>query len=202
MARGVGELFRRAVAIGIGEVRQFHPRLQLARLVTAPMPKYVGGRARTQVLRIAGFRLGAGTIVFDMPEFTGVGRIHERLTVGEQCLISWGCYLDLEAPVSVGDRVGFSPMVSVITSAHDIGSSYNRVGRLQARPVVIEDGVWLGVRCTILPGVTVHRGAVVAAGAVVTKDVPPDTVVGGVPARVLQTLPGSEREPAAPHEVA
>jgi acetyltransferase-like isoleucine patch superfamily enzyme len=55
-------------------------------------------------------------------------------------------------------------------------------------PIRIEDGVWIGSRVTVLPGVTIGAGAVIAAGAVVNRDVPPDTLVGGVPARVLRHL--------------
>lgn len=58
-------------------------------------------------------------------------------------------------------------------------------------PISIEDGVWVGANATILPGVTVGKGAVVAAGAVVTRDVPPYAVVGGVPARVISEVPGT-----------
>jgi maltose O-acetyltransferase len=58
-----------------------------------------------------------------------------------------------------------------------------------ARPVSIEDGAWIAARVTILPGVTIGRGTVVAAGAVVTRDVPPNTLAAGVPARVKRELP-------------
>jgi maltose O-acetyltransferase len=186
----------RLLLIAFGEVRQMHVRLRLAQIVASPMPKYVGGRVRAQILRLAGFRLGRGTIVFGMPDLTGMGDIYGRLAVGESCLISWGCYFDLEAPITVGNRVGFSPQVSIITSSHDVGSPHSRVGELNPQPIVIEDGVWLGVRCTVLAGVTIHEGAVVAAGALVTKDVPRDTLVGGVPAKILRSLPVEPPPPA------
>ena len=191
-------MVRKALTVAHSELQQFHPRLRLATLLTALLPIYVGSRVRTRALRMAGFRLGDGTLIFGMPTLTGMGNIHDRLLMGRECLVSWGCYFDLEAPVTVGDRVGFSPQVSVITSAHNIGSGHNRVGAMQPQPVVIEDAVWLGVRCTILPGVTIHQGAVVAAGAVVSKDVPKDTIVGGVPARVIRTIDGGNGHPDLP----
>jgi maltose O-acetyltransferase len=190
-----GDALRRAATVAHDEVRQLHPRLRLAAAVGRILPIYVGSRIRSQALRLAGFDLGAGTLLFGTPVLTGVGPIQERLRIGEQCLVSWGCYLDLAGSITVGDRVGFSPQVRVVTSSHELGTEHNRVGEEQPAPVVIEDGVWLGVACTILPGVTVHRGAVVAAGAVVTRDVPANAVVGGVPARVLQVL--DEAGPAA-----
>jgi maltose O-acetyltransferase len=180
--------------VAYSEVSQLHPRLWLARLLLLPLPIYVGSRLRTEVLRLAGFRIGPGCLFFGTPILTGTGNIYERLVLGRECLVSWGCYLDLQAPIHVGDRVGFSPQTSVLTSSHEVGSPYNRVGQLHALPVTIQDGVWLGARCTIMPGVTIHRGAVVGSGAVVTKDVPQNTLVGGVPARVIRSLNGLVKE--------
>lgn len=174
------------------ETQQLHARLLLAKLLLFPLPIYVGSRVRARILRLAGFNIGAGTLFFGTPILTGVGNIYERLSTGRNCLVSWGCYLDLQEKITIGDRVGLSPQISIITSSHAVGSSYNRVGDLQALPVVIKDGVWIGVRCTILPGVTIHEGAVVAAGAVVTKDVPANTIVGGVPAKVIKKLEDSD----------
>jgi maltose O-acetyltransferase len=179
---------QKVLSIIKSEVAQFHPRLRFALLIMAPLPIYVGSRLRTLLLRMVGFQIGKGSMFFGPPILTGTGNIHERLMVGNECLISWGCYLDLQGMVQIGDRVGLSPQVAVITSMHGVGSPHNRVGQMEAQPVRIENGVWLGTRCTILPGVTIHEGAVIAAGAVVTKDVPAHTIAGGVPARVIKHL--------------
>jgi maltose O-acetyltransferase len=185
-------LIKKSLTIAHYEVNQFHPRLRLVNLLSALLPIYVGSRIRTQLLRLAGFRLGSGTLIFGTPTLTGTGNIYEKLIIGRECLVSWGCYLDLQGTITIGDRVGFSPQITVLTSSHEIGSPYNRVGELVALPVRIEDGAWLGARCTILPGVTIHQGAVIAAGTIVTKDVPAHTVVGGVPGRVLRHLNGHQ----------
>jgi acetyltransferase-like isoleucine patch superfamily enzyme len=71
---------------------------------------------------------------------------------------------------------------------HEMGPSASRCGRLVAAPIEVGDGVWLASRVTILPGVAVGKGAVVAAGAVVTQDVAPDTLVAGVPAKFIRDL--------------
>ena len=97
-------------------------------------------------------------------------------------------FLYAKASAAVGPRP--PNIVIIITDDHEIGPPWHRCGDRVARPVVIEDGVWIGARVTLLPGVTIGRGSVVAAGAVVNKDVPPNTLVGGVPARILRTLPG------------
>jgi maltose O-acetyltransferase len=78
--------------------------------------------------------------------------------------------------------VSISPDVTILTAQH---LHDDATFALTSRPVVVEDHVWIGTRATILPGVTVGRGAVVATGSVVTKDVAPLDIVGGVPARPI-----------------
>jgi maltose O-acetyltransferase len=186
--------------IGRDEAAGLHVRLSLATLAVSPLPIYVGSRTRALVLKAIGFRIGDGTMFFGMPRIIGQGHIYDRLTIGEQSLVSWGCYFDLQGQITMGNRVGVSPQVAIVTSLHDMGSHHNRVGPLESRPVIIHDGVWLGTRCMILPGVTIGEGAVVAAGAVVHRDVPPNTVVGGVPARPLRELPVAAAELALTSE--
>jgi maltose O-acetyltransferase len=82
--------------------------------------------------------------------------------------------------------VSISPEVTILTAFHRIDDPKFRV---ESRPVVIEDFVWIGSRATILSGVKLGRGSVVAAGAVVTRDVEPLQIVGGVPARPIGTRP-------------
>jgi len=83
--------------------------------------------------------------------------------------------------------------VTILTVDHEIGPPDERCGTEVAAPVEIGDGCWLGSHVTILPGVRVGEGAIVAAGSLVTRDVAPNMLVGGVPARVLRNL---EEDPA------
>lgn len=152
----------------------------------------MGSRLRAVVLRWAGFRIGQGTLLFNLPSLTGAGNIYQRLIIGVNCLISVDCYFDLADTITIGDRVGISPHCMLITGNHDFHNQYNRVGNLIPGRINIENGVWLGTRCTILPGVTVGEGAVVGAGAVVTKDVEPNVMVAGVPARVIRSLQNTQ----------
>lgn len=106
----------------------------------------------------------------------------KNITVGEGTIIGDHATLDGRAPLTIGNHVDVASGVWIYNSQHDIHSEDMRP--IEA-PVTIEDYVFIGPRAIILPGVTIGRGAVVAAGAVVTKDVPPRSIVGGVPAQVI-----------------
>lgn len=174
------------------ELAALHPRLYLAQLAALPVPVHVGGRWRALLLRLAGFQIGRGVAFMGMPLITGGKNVYANFSVGNFCWFNVGCFIDAGAPVTLGTHVGVGQQVMLITMSHAIGSAQRRVGPLTAAPITIGDGAWLGARCIILPGVTVGAGAVVAAGAVVTRDVPPDALVAGTPARVVRQLEPEE----------
>lgn len=103
--------------------------------------------------------------------------------------VNRNCCLDVRGGLDIGANVSISPDVTILTAGHDLNDPGFRVS---VRSVVMEDHVWVGTRALILPGVTLGRGCVVAAGAVVTRDVKPMTIVAGTPAR-----PVGERDEAA-----
>jgi acetyltransferase-like isoleucine patch superfamily enzyme len=113
----------------------------------------------------------------------------QNLRIGAGCWINCGCVFHTPALITIGDRVQFGPDVMVLSGSHDIGPRECRAGANADEPVWIGNGCWLGARSVILPGVRIGDGAIVAAGAVVTQDVPPDCLVAGVPARVVRQLP-------------
>ena len=86
--------------------------------------------------------------------------------------------------IEIGNSVQIGPHVTIVTDNHDLKDRYV----LRCRGVRIEDKVWIGAGATIMPGVTVGRNAVIAGGAVVTKDVPENAIVGGNPAKVIRYL--------------
>ena len=90
--------------------------------------------------------------------------------------------------VRIGDNVFIAPNVGLHTAGHPLDSKRRNEGLEYAGPITIEDDVWIGAGVQVCPGVTIHRGAVIAAGAVVTKDVPANTVVAGVPAKVIKKI--------------
>jgi maltose O-acetyltransferase len=170
------------------ELSGLHLRLLLIQILLAPLPIHVGSRLRVYGLRLAGFSIGHSCVMWGTPRITGDRDLYRKLTIGQGCWFNMGCFFDLGAPITIGDRVAFGHQVMIMTNSHDVGAPHQRAAALYAKPVTIEDGAWLGARCTILPGVTIGAGAVVAAGAIVNKDVPPNTLVAGVPARAIKLL--------------
>jgi len=127
-----------------------------------------------------GFELGDGVAIHLGARFDCARGL--RLGVGS--VVNENCRLDSRGGISIGDNVSISAETIILTADHDINATDFR-GR--TRPVVIEDYVFIGTRAMILPGVTLHRGSVVAAGAVVNRDVKALDVVGGVPACSIGT---------------
>jgi len=101
-----------------------------------------------------------------------------------------GIHCRVQGPLIIGNNVMMGPDVMIYTSNHRFDRTDIPMidqGNTEPKAVVIEDDVWIAARAIILPGVRIGKGAVIAAGAVVTKDVPPYTVVGGVPARKIKS---------------
>lgn len=139
---------------------------------------------------------------------SGVWLGSRRLTVGRGTFINGGCRIDNNAEfVHIGARCSLAPEVLILTATHEIGGPLERAGRLRDAPVTIGDGVWIGARAVILPGVTIGDGAVIASGAVVSSDCEAHALYAGVPAvrkRGLRTGPepqSSADERAVPDAV-
>jgi maltose O-acetyltransferase len=108
----------------------------------------------------------------------------ERIVVGEHVIIGDTAFLDGRSGLTIGDNVNVGSHVSIYTREHDVNSpTFAETGG----PVVIGDRAWVSSHSVVLPGITIGEGAVVAAGAIVTKDVPPYTIVGGNPAKPIGT---------------
>jgi maltose O-acetyltransferase len=112
----------------------------------------------------------------------------EGLKLGDQIDIGEYTHIRASGGVTIGNRVLIAAGAVITSRQHPV--ALPRFGLTDDAPVVIEEDVWIGARAVILPGVTVGRGAIVGAGAVVTQAVAPFTIVGGVPARQIGTVPG------------
>lgn len=119
-----------------------------------------------------------------------------ELHVGDEVTINTGSSIHADTSVRIGHRVKIGPYVHVMdTSFHSVGLDRSHPG---GDPIVIEDDVWICVKATVLPGVRIGRGAIVAAGSVVTADVAPFTIVGGMPARPIGHVPTDDA--GSPHQ--
>lgn len=135
----------------------------------------------------------AGLLMEDEVRFPGHIRIRpiggtRNITIGRGTFVNTDCSFGCPvATVQIGERVQVGPGVSFETVNHRLVYEPDRGRGATHHHIVVEDEVWIGARAVLTPGVRIGRGAVVMAGAVVTRDVPPGAAVGGVPARVIET---------------
>ncbi|OQY65039.1 hypothetical protein B6D29_04535 [Microgenomates bacterium UTCPR1] len=128
--------------------------------------------------RLAGIKIGKGSTIHTATKFYDP----RNITIGEDTIIGEGALLDGRANLSIGNHVDIASEVMIYNSQHNIESS---TFVAEDGAVAIEDYCFIGPRVIILPGVTIGKGAIIAAGAVVTKDIPPFAIVGGVPAKII-----------------
>lgn len=117
-----------------------------------------------------------------------------HITVGDNFYANMDCiFLDVNR-VTIGNNVMVGPRVGFYTAGHPIVADI-RIEDLEfGSPIVVEDNVWIGGSAVILPGVTIGKNAIVGAGAVVTKDVPANSIVGGTPAKVIRMINDQDRQ--------
>jgi acetyltransferase-like isoleucine patch superfamily enzyme len=140
------------------------------------------GEIRERLSEITGSELDITTTIFT-PFYTNFGKF---TSIGKYVFINHACsFLDMGG-ITLEDHVLIGPKVNLITENHPLEPANRRA--LICKPIVIKRNAWIGAGATILPGVIIGENAVVAAGAVVSKDVQANTVVGGIPARVIKTI--------------
>lgn len=139
-------------------------------------------QVRDRLREITGTPIDGTTIIF-APFYTNFGRF---IQIGKRVFINHACsFLDMGG-ITIEDDVLIGPKVNLITENHPLDPADRKT--LLLKPVVVKRNAWIGAAATILPGVTIGENAVVAAGAVVSRDVPANTIVGGVPAKVIRSL--------------
>jgi acetyltransferase-like isoleucine patch superfamily enzyme len=137
---------------------------------------------RERLSEIIDNKLDESTTVF-APFYTNFGRF---ITIGKRVFINHACsFLDMGG-ITIEDDVLIGPKVNLITESHPLEPTDRRT--LICKPIVIKRNAWIGAAATILPRVTIGENAVVAAGAVVSKDVPDNVIVGGMPAKFIKSI--------------
>lgn len=147
-------------------------------------------RIRRRLVSWAGVRVSPGVLIAPY-SFFGGGEVN----LGQHVFVNAGAFLDGSGPITIGDYTRLGPKVTLLTGTHAYRRSTIRRGPFDptiARPIVIERGCWLGVNTTVLPGVTIREGCVIAAGAVVIRDTEPNGMYAGNPARRIKDLPTDE----------
>ncbi|MDB5230182.1 MAG: sugar O-acetyltransferase [Chitinophagaceae bacterium] len=137
---------------------------------------------RDRLSEIIGKPIDKTTTIF-VPFYTNFGK---HITIGKNVFINHACsFLDLGG-ITIEDHVLIGPRVNLITENHPIDPSQRN--SLVLNPILVKRKAWIGAGVTILPGVTIGENSIIAAGAVVTKNVPDNTIVGGIPAKFIKSI--------------
>jgi acetyltransferase-like isoleucine patch superfamily enzyme len=140
------------------------------------------GQIRDRLSEIIGSQIDKSTTIF-VPFYTNFGK---HIKIGKNVFINHDCsFLDLGG-ITIEDDVQIGPKVSLITENHPLDPATRK--SLDLKSILIKRNAWIGAGAIILPGITIGENSVVAAGAVVNKDVPDNTVVGGVPAKIIRAI--------------
>ena len=162
----VNELFQEAIRLGMELNNQYHTPEELREIMG----------------RLTGKKIDSTFRLFP-PFYTDFGK---NITIGRDVFINSGCHFQYQGGIEIGDGALIGHNVVLATINHDLDPAMNRKNHYA--PIKIGAHVWIGSNTTILSGVSIGEWSVVAAGAVVTKDVPSMTVVGGIPARVIKKI--------------
>lgn len=201
-ARSTLDKWRRDGELSLAErcwkARQFATSAAVGPLLTRSADE-VGTRVRCigrpRIVNLGTMTLGDHVVLRSRPVAVELAtRSGGTLSIGDHTSINSGSSIHADRSVRIGARVRIGPYVHVMdTSFHAVGLDR---ARPEARPIEIDDDVWICVKSTILPGVHIGRGAVVGANSVVVGDVPAYAIVAGSPARVIGTVPVDEQPPA------
>ena len=135
-------------------------------------------RLRFLFLKMGGMKIGVGTKI-NMKLYT---LYTKGISIGKWCHINQSCFIDGRGSVTIGNNVSISHYVKIVTGSHDVSDS---AFSGTFKEIIIKDNVWIGIGAIVLQGVEIGEGAVVCAGAVVTKNVNPYEIVAGVPAKKI-----------------
>lgn len=146
-------------------------------------PGLFGSLIRTKFLQILGFNIGEKTTI---STGTTIHKKSDPVFIGKNCSINRNVLFNAASPIKIGECCQIAFNVAFLTSNHELTTDFKNKRKVISGPISIEDFVWIGANAIILSNVKIGRGSVVAAGSVVTKDVPENTLVGGIPAKIIK----------------
>lgn len=163
-----------------------HLKVKLAEKIISFLPMSRMHKTKAIFLRAAGITVGENVQIWSNVKFFGTW-----IKIGNGGCLGYNVKLisHKEGPITIGNNCILGADVIVTTGGHILGPPEKRAGRGYAKPITIGNGVRISTRSVLVEGVTIGDGGQVAAGAVVVRDVPPNTLVGGVPARIIKELP-------------
>jgi maltose O-acetyltransferase len=175
-------------------LRRWHESLFL--MLANHLPRTpAADRARARWLALAGVAIDPSTVVWAPFEIRPIG-CAPHIKIGKRTFVNSGARLACRGParIEIGDNVMIGPRCLFETMNHNLVHAADGSRGEEAESIFVEDFCWIGARVTILPGVRIGKGSVVAAGAVVTEDVPPYVVAGGVPARIIKKIEARDQD--------
>lgn len=147
-------------------------------------------KLRSILFRSLGMRIGSDSAIHAKCYFGS-----NRLAIGSNSYINRECLLDNHyGLVQIGEKCAIGYRVTFITSNHRMSDAERRAGELEVRQIQVDDGVWIGANCVILPGVHIGAGVVLAANSVINKDCDPHCLYAGIPAQRIRALTDKVRE--------
>ena len=182
------DIFERMLAGGI--IRNDDPQMPRAWKIVAKTIKLSAvlntsadiAQVRDRLSEITGRPIDRSTIIF-APFYTNFG---QHIRIGKNVFVNHACsFLDMGG-ITIEDDVQIGPRVNLVTENHPVEPSRRK--DLDLKSILIKRNAWIGAGATILPGVTIGENAIVAAGALVNKDVPDNSIVGGVPAKFIRAI--------------
>jgi acetyltransferase-like isoleucine patch superfamily enzyme len=169
-----------------------HCRIKHCHKITTGKTITIGDNVEINALSVEGVTLGNNVTILRNTVIECTGNIKNMgvgLVIGDDVGIAQNCFIQVRGRVTIGSHVMFGPNVSIFSENHGFTSlDTPMISQPTVRgEVIIEDDVWLGTRSVILSGIRIGKGSIIAAGALVNRDVPPYSIVAGVPGKVIKS---------------
>lgn len=160
-------------------------KIFFGRVILKILPLQVFPKINSFCYGLMGHNLGSDVVIYSSVEMLGVIKVEigDNSFVGHRTLFMGG-----DSLIKIGENCDISSNVSLIGGSHEIGPITRRAGIGNSKDIVIGNGVWIGYGSTILGGVNIGNGSIIAAGSLVNKDVPENTIYGGVPAKEIKRV--------------